>query len=344
MVAPVQINLEHRDVPKQIVADAEAFQKKFLNQLNVNSPTQQIKEGAFKGTNIYNWNREFDGLIVTEVFFNKEKPFSKEIFKSITLIRKNDCVHLGSNWQTSNSSNLPFLVKNYEVNFSQVADRKFDKLSPIKINYLNNLKNESYVDFFNTTLQESLSSKNVTVISNKWRFFCKAENLNNLKMTQNFEYPARPHKIFNIKFTQLESKQKSDSLFVDYSIQLNSGVFGQKLKNLIEKKENEKFDPLFISDNVTKKVQENLTKLDDSNIKILNRFGALVYINKGRAYGLNIGMRLLGPNNEKLHIIQYDPTLENELDAAIAFIRHENSDKPLRNGDVLKLDPSTYPK
>ena len=104
------------------------FQKKFLNQLNVNSPTQQIKEGAFKGTNIYSWNREFDGLIVTEVFFNKEKPFSKEIFKSITLIRKNDCVHLGSNWQTSNSSNLPFLVKNYEVNFSQVADRKFDKL------------------------------------------------------------------------------------------------------------------------------------------------------------------------------------------------------------------------
>lgn len=55
-------------------------------------------------------------------------------------------------------------------------------------------------------------------------------------------------------------------------------------------------------------------------------------------------MRLVGPENARLHIIRYSPEVNEEMDASIAFIRYEDEKRPIKVGDILKIDPTLFPK
>ncbi len=112
----------------------------------------------------------------------------------------------------------------------------------------------------------------------------------------------------------------------------------------VEKNFQGAFNPIDIANNIVKKIIPTLHDLTQQEFKIVRRFGSWVYLNRGRAYGLTIGTRLVGENNSKLHIIRYAPYLEGEIDSAVAFIRHENKDIPLQVGDVLKIDQTVYPR
>ncbi|MES2613978.1 MAG: hypothetical protein V4591_01030 [Bdellovibrionota bacterium] len=325
ILPPVQFIADSQEIPKQIVQKAQAYQKNFLKDLNITTTASTVTQGAYKGAQIFNWDQKYNGILMTSILFQKGQNFNKEWMRTATLLRQEDCIHMGSLWSFDNKK------------ISSFTSRVFNTISPVRMNLQAQFSDKRYSEIFNLELLEEFSKKNVPTISDIGRLYCKAESFNTQKNEQKTEYPAKPHRIVNINVT--ENSQK-----IDYSMQMASGVFGQKSKDINEKKTQEKFDPQKISKNFVEKIFPTLDDVSQEEFKITKRVGSWVYLNKGRAYGLSIGMRLVGAHSSKLHIIRYVPNPEGELDGSIAFIRHEDKEAPLVVGDILKLDNRIYPK
>lgn len=341
LLPPPQFIADNQEIPKQVILQAQNYQKNLLAELNITSKVSQVREGAYAGSQIFNWDQKYNAILITSFIFQKGKSFKKEWMRTATLVKQENCTYLGSVWSFNDKKIIPFPIENSNVSLSSIASRTFKPVSPVKLDLQTHFSDARFENVFNLIFQEELAKKNVPVISDLARYFCKTEKLNNEKFTQNLEYSARPHRV--IEIIMQETGKKGNSYLVSYEYRMNSSVFGEKDKKNIEKKEQEIFNPVQISDNIAQKVVPALHDLSQSEFKIIKRVGSWVYINRGRAYGLLIGMRLTGAG-AGLHIIRYAPELTEEPDASIAFIRYENKQSPLAPGDILKIDQTVYPK
>lgn len=348
ILPPPQIIADNQEIPKQVLLQAQNYQKDLLKELNAIKETSKVTDGAYKGTKIFSWDQKYNGILMTSFIYQQGKAFKKEWMHTATLLRKEDCTHLGSIWNYNDKTIIPFPLQNSSEKISTIAGRSFKQVSPVKVDLEAKFSDKNVANLFNIVLQEEFSKRNVPLISNVGRFLCKADNLKDAKMEQINEYPARPHRIVNIKVT--ENQSKSSITEINYEMQINSAILGQKEKKIFEKKEKISFNPQKISEGIVEKILPSLDDLSRAEFKIIKRVGSWVYLNRGRAFGLTIGMRLVGPHNSTLHIIRYSFGSEFNagsdvgVDNAIAFIRHESKESPLVNGDTLKLDPMVYPK
>ena len=341
ILPPPQIMADSQEVPQSVLLQAKQYQKQLMSQLNISSSVFKVTKGAFVGTEIFNWNEKINGILMTSFVYEKGKGFQKEILKTATLLKQENCQHLGSLWNYTDKNKIPFTINQSLKNISDFPKRVFSNVSPVKINFQLQLQQKRFENFAQLIFVEGFSQKNIPLVSSGGRLYCKAEFDLSMKTQQITETPAKPHRLIELALNEMK-KTKGPSK-VTTRVEFHSGVFGQMKESLSEKNENSEFDLEKISLNLVEKTLPNLDKLNETEFKIVRRFGSWVYLNRGRAFGLKIGMRLKGPNKASLHIIRYAPKLEGELDSSIAFIRHESQESPLKLEDVVKLDPKIYP-
>lgn len=342
ILPPLEFVADNKEIPAQMRQQAQDYQKTLLQQLNVGAEVLKITTGSYVGTTIYQWDQKFTGILTSKFYFSKGASFKQEIARSATLLKQDDCSHLSSIWSIGNKNAFPFPIQNSPSSLQEGLQRTLKNVSPIKIDLTAESLDKRFWKIFQTVLSQQFSSQNIPLLTSEGRFYCKMPNQKNVKLDQVSEYPARPHRL--IELTVTKKSLEKNILKIDSIVQMNSGVFGQKKIETVEKQSNIDFVPESFSQNLVNKVIPQLDDLTQAEFKIIRRFGSWVYLNRGRAFGLNIGMRLVGPGNSKLHVIRYAPYYEGEFDVCVAFIRHESKDVPLAEGQLLKLDQTIYPK
>ena len=352
-VPPTQYIIENKELIPRFEIEAQKYRAELLNSLNVvGKEVVTIKSTGFINTKIYSWSKEYNGILATQFIFPMEKNPKNYFLKMSTLVRQEDCVHLGSVW-TKNNFFIPsnIQIENSTVTMADISNRNFDRKSSVRVD------SEFNTDFsergqliFNGILSETFANKKIPTITTMSRIYCKF-NLATIKEIpipfQSENYPAKPHQIVTLRFLSNDSKSKINSIKISWpkfkiQSEINSGTFGEKNKNLLITETPEIFQPNLISEKIMQQVIPGLADLNEEKFTVLKRYGQWVWLNRGQAYGLTIGTRLKGPGNSQLHIIQYAPEVLKEIDASIAFIRKEKDDQKVKVGDSVTLDKKIY--
>jgi hypothetical protein len=116
------------------------------------------------------------------------------------------------------------------------------------------------------------------------------------------------------------------------------------------KNESQGYSPLHCFDSLLAQIQEKgsgsskklVQSLSENEFEVTFRNGRHVTLSSGRTAGLFVGSRLVGPKGEKLHVIRLLRSAQ-ELDSAIAYVRSENEETPIKPGVKLSLDPRLFP-
>lgn len=335
------VELPAQNLPKTetiVTVETRKAQENYIEsirgELNLGKADFEVSTGNFKGAKAYKWNKNYNAFLLHSFVYKK----SHEILKSSTLIEQKHCINLGSYWDSS----LVFLPK-AKRSLKEITD-SYDlepHTSPIQLHNTILINNsEPWQRVFDVVLPELFSSKRILVDSSLGQLACLWNPQKIFKDNFESQYPSRPHNTFNNLMTL---KIQDKSLLYKGRLSSNAALFGKEEKSIISVKDFKSLDFEAFVDNVYKKFKKNIKDLKNHKFKILKRHGRWIYLDKGAAFGLFIGLRLNGPHNSKLHIIRYDPNYPNEIDVSIAFLRYEDPKNKLKIGDELQIDPTTYP-
>jgi|GEM_PF-628304 len=364
--------------PTQVVPyDAERFseQKKIMDEFRLKAVAlwqgqvkEEIKTGVFRGGRTFDWNFPFDALLQT--FFIYPSTSTQrvgEVARVAALFRKDNCQLLGSAvvWGSEWTKVLPSDTPSDELSkLKETPSRDFSKSkSPVRLN----LDGRA---FWGTTmawiteayLGDKLAAEGLVVHSDLSGLACfrtRAEkitaNPDNSNSTEpeskakdderggDIPHLKRGHRQVRVILEGVKAKEPlrwpaAKGLFSYISLPLNN-----KSKNGIQEAIKEsQFSPSVLSNQISDKLKTLLHDLGDKNIRIAKREGRFVTVERGIAYGLRIGMHLVGPDGAKLHVIRFDNKSGLE-DAAILLIRADSKVKPLAEGSNLQLDSTIYP-
>ncbi len=340
IVPPTQIYADYQEISPSVRSQMLQYQNGLLSQFNLSTPKITVATGGFIGTKIYEWKNSQNVILLTSMAFEKGSGFQKPPISYASLIDRDACVHLGSVWSAPAGLRLPFALDPNSATLPQFLERKLPNISPVHLNVRAELKQPRWESLLKTVTLEMWTQKQIPMVSSVGTFYCEAQWEKSIEMTNPIK-GKKPHRIVDLSVKERSEEQKP--VLLEARLELHSGVFGQTQPPFQQAKNQVSFQMNKVTDDFVNNVTKNLVNLEEREFKILRRYGSWVYLNRGMAFGLKIGMRLVGPNKSTLHIIRYAPKLEGELDAAIAFIRHESKDIPLKEGDVIRLDPRVYP-
>ncbi len=347
ILPPTVMISENPETASATLARAKAYQEQLLQQLGLGKNQEQspVTKGAYRGTRIFIWNKNYNAYLPSYFVFPTGIKQNNEYMATASLVRHTDCMHLGSVWQVKNKALIPIQMENSNSSLTQIADRTFTDKSPVRLDSFYNFRAEYRMqNIFESVIGEKLAANGVQNLTNLSRLACKGIYAKEFLLEKALEYPARAHRDIILKMSVTHLQEKENWPKVTYKAQVNSGVFAEKHEALFAEKSETYFNPQKISELIIEKVLPNLQDLKIDEFKIIRRYRGWVYLNRGRAYGLKIGMRLIGPNHSTFHIIRYSPEVNGEIDSCIAFIRYEDKEKPIVVGDILKMDPTLFPK
>lgn len=339
---PPRIITDTAEVAPQLKAAASDYLKKQLQSLQLSTPTQTIKNGGFRGTEIYSWNFDYEGILQTVFIVDGGKVQTKEFVKLTVLVRRDDCMHLGSSWEFSGTA----LRGNPEVsrptNIADIARRTPSQVSTVRLDSsFIGPRAERFSTLYDAIVAEEYASKATPVNSFASRLACKW-NENGTKLKAPLQtYPARSHRVLVSRLV-LEGapgtwpQAKGNAL-------LHNGVFGEAARPVFEVKQFELFAPTELLKKIVAVSNAVSHDLRQDTFRILKRKGRWVYLDRGRAYGLEIGAHLTGPDGAALHVIQFTGSEADSPDVAVAYIRKEDAARPLKQGDALTFDNTVYP-
>ncbi|APJ03510.1 hypothetical protein AXG55_06155 [Silvanigrella aquatica] len=337
---------ENPEISVEVKNNALAYQNSLLNQLGVNKSQEQfaLTKDAYRGTRVFSWNKPYDAYLPSYFLFPAGQSQLKEFVHTASLVRYQDCLQMGSVWNFTQNV-APFAITNSTESLETIANRKFVDLSPVKINSFYDFRTQDRIsNILDIFLGEKLAQKGILNITNLSRIVCKGNYSVNLKSPTQTSYPARAHRLVNVQMFSELAQKKITWPNVTFKSWLDSGVFAEKNKDFFDEKTPTPFHPEKTADQIVNKLLPELHDLKNEEFKIIRRYRGWVYINRGRAFGLQMGMRLIGPAESRLHIIRLLPEVNGEIDSSIAFIRYEDEKRPLVVGDILKLDPTLFPK
>lgn len=346
ILPPTIMISENPEISSAIKNKAIAYQDSLLMQLGITKAQEQykMKNGAYRGMRVFNWNQSYDAYLSTFFLFNTGKKQSTEYLQAASIIRFKDCLQYGAIWKfTENVS--PFPISDSSVPLSTIVVRTFSNIAPVKINSFFDFRAEERIsNILDLFMGEKLSSKGILNITNLSRIVCKGNYHQQLMNSDNIDFPGKPLNLVQITFKSDLVEKKKDWPMVTVQSQLNSGVFAQKNKDLYIDLKPQVVNPESIANTIINKLIPELHDLTKAEFKVIRRYRGWIYLDKGRAFGLQIGMRLIGPENAKIHVIRYLPQVNGEIDSCIAFIRYEDEKRPIKEGDTLKIDQTTFPK
>jgi len=346
ILPPTFMITENPEIPKEVTARALAYQENLLNQLGITKAQEQVSitKGGFRGTRFFIWNKSYDAYLPTYFLFPIGKLQKKEFMQTASIVRYQDCLQFGSVWNITDKLNN-YSFSNSVVKINAIAERSFSELSPIKMNTMDDFRSDERIShILNIYLGEKLSEKGILNITNLSRIVCKGNFLENLQSPTEVAYPGKPHRLLIIKMKADISQKKNNMPNFVYRAQINSGVFAEKNKDLLVENNPQPFSPDKMSEQIVASILKEIHDLKAEEFKVIRRYRGWVYLNKGRAFQLAIGTRLIGPSDARLHIIRFAPEVNGEIDSSIAFIRYEDDKRPIVVGDILKIDPTLFPK
>ena len=259
-------------------------------------------------TNGYKWDKDF--FVIIQTFMTRTKGNPPEIFS--TIIEKKNCQILG-------------LVRTGSIR--SILDRYPFKLqSPVKVRvqYISRLKEEA-------ALEEYLVNQKYFVLDHKSSFYCNAR----MGDPASHEFPAKPHEEMELKI-----KESGPTLSIESRI-VPAHLFNESLlvKKDIPKNKLQEAYP-----DIKNYLTQFIKNPSETSYKVLKRTNRFVYLEGGPLRGLTIGIRLVGPDKAKLHVVKYAVGFEGYHDVSIALIRHENESRPVKKDDIIEIDPTTFPK
>lgn len=346
LVPPTFILSENPEVSAVVKQRAVAYQNTLLAQLGLvnNQQVTEIKFGAYRGMRVYPWNQPFDAYLATYFLFNVGEKQTGEFLQAAALIRYKDCLQLGAIWKF-NEQIAPFAIPDSVVPLTTFVSRKFTNFSPVKLNTFYDFRAEDRIqNILDLFIGEKLSEKGILNITNLSRIVCKGKYQEQLKSPEMVDFPSKAHRLVQVTLKTAASEKKKAWPVVTIQSQLNSGVFAQKNKDLYRESNPQPVNPEVIAKNIVDKLIPELHDLSKEEFKVIRRYRGWIYLDKGRAFGLQIGMRLIGPEDSRIHIIRFLPQVNGEIDSCIAFIRYEDEKRPIKVGDILKIDQTTFPK
>lgn len=184
------------------------------------------------------------------------------------------------------------------------------------------------------------------------------ENLLHIQRFFNILAPQkRNNRILYIDWQQVAAKSSPDSIQVPISFRLSESVFGQSIqpieKSLVTLALTDQRIKMTFEKNFSERIKEQETSLLRADLpQIAKVYGAWVYLDRGRAFGLKINDRLVVRGTTapiEGHVIGfYGPELRIQsprgyaiAEGAIVFIRKGQSQTKI--AQELELDRKSYP-
>lgn len=342
VVLPPEFVSDNPEISIILKKEALAFQTELSTELQPGKFKQKITKGAYKGAQIYEWGNDFTAIAHSSFIVPPGVPQKKEIMRIASLIRLQDCVHLGSRW-TIVSPLKEVAIENKNGSLKDFSQRSLKQSNTIRFDTkFTGIWGERGRTIFDAVFSETAASEGIPVNSSISRQACKwiSKDVEFGKYVE--EYPARAHRVVVTQILEEKKKQnKTDWPAVTMRTQSNSGIFGEKNIDLANQKEPKPFAPSPYIKELVLKITESLHLMTEEKFKVIKREGKWAYLNRGRAYGLKIGMHLISDKGATLHIIQFS-NLKDEHDVAVALVRSEAKGE-VKEGDLLSLDPTTYP-
>lgn len=339
------------------------------------TPKEDIKSGAFRGGKTYEWSEGFDGLLQTFfVFPSTTTKRTGEVARIAALFKKENCQILGSVvvWGTEWTKSLPDSLGKQELSqLKEASARRFDEVkSPLRLS----LEGRGYWSktiawISDSVLGEMFAKEGLVVHSDLAGLACfkaitektadvadkKDSQMNTssgneqslqkegLKPGSSAPEWRRGHRQIKVIIDGKKPREplrwpSIDGSFSLISLPLNETAKSGQRERIVEAP----FSPAQIGAKVSEKLKPSLHKMNDKEIRISKREGRFVTVERGLAFGLRIGMHLVGPDGAKLHVIRYDNKNSFE-DAAILLIRIDSKSKPLSEGAILQIDQAVYP-
>ncbi len=333
VVPPVQYLADSQEVPPAIKRLGQAYLAQALSALKISNVQETISQGGFKGTQVYPWTHDFDGLLSLSLVFEKGSGFRNQWLYVAKLIDKKSCATLGAAWSLVNIKPLPFSLSSSELTINEIAQRSINSFGkPLEFKSIGYFQNKQYEFIFKAVLLESFAARNIAIKSEEYRLWCQGTYGSVL---DEFSSNTKPDKTLGLKInTQQENDRKKEML--NYQAYLYSSIFGNSVP-LSNYPDIVLFEPEKVVSKIVDQAFPKVSDLKKQKFKVIGREGMFVYLDKGRASGATIGLRLIGPSGTKLHIVKYAPGLNNELDASVAFIRKDTTDS-IKVGDFLSID------
>ncbi|MEY4066590.1 MAG: hypothetical protein RIR26_2798 [Pseudomonadota bacterium] len=325
---------------------------------------EEIKQGGFRGARILEWNRDFDAVVKTYFVFSSASQGRRgEVARIASLFRKDNCQLLGSVtvWGSEWTNSLPPETDKTELTLLKNAPaRSFTpRKSPVRLSTEGQGYWGSAMAWIGESqLGEKLASEGIVVHSDLSGLGCfrevtkpaseqpasqpdKAETA-----TSSAPDPAaskRAHRQLKIVLSGQQGKPPSvwpltQGHFSILSLPFNELAGKQKQETIALAP----FAPTALARTIAPKLLPLLHSLEEKNIVVSQREGRFVTVERGLAFGLRIGMHLVGPDGARLHVIRF-ATQSGLEDAAILLIRTESKTTPLAAGAQLQLDPAVYP-
>ena len=340
--------------------------------------SEEIKNGTFRGGRLYEWNEPFDALLQTYFIFpSTSRERVGEVARIAAVFKKENCQLLGSVivWGSEWIQSLPSgLGKQNIETLKEAPQRRFDELrSPVRLT----LEGRG---FWATTLAwiseaflgEKFAREGLVVHSDLSGVACgrllseKKSFLESKNMIESVasQGPGVGSSSEQKSKTTLDSRldwkkgHRQVKVILDgqvpraplrwpvtqgkltiTSLPLNETQKGVQQEPLPQAP----FLPSEMSDKIHQRLIPFLHKMNQKEIRIVKRDGRFVTVERGLAYGLRIGMHLVGPDGAKLHVIRFDNENGHE-DAAILLIRQDSKIKPLAEGAMLQIDQTIFPE
>jgi hypothetical protein len=360
---PVQVvpfdaerGVEHRKAMEDFRAQVLA-----LWQTN---PKEEITQGGFRGSRIMEWNGSFDAVVKTYFVFPMPAQGRRgEVARIASLFRKDSCQMLGSVtvWGSEWTNSLPANIE--KMDWTRLKDAPARTFSPRKSPVRISSDGQGYWGsamawIGESHLSEKLASEGVIVHSDLSGIGCFRESAQPIQGKRSDEQektetsssaavpPAnakRAHRQLKVVLSGAAGKPPSvwptvQGYFSILSLPFNEPSLKQKKESISPAP----FAPPSLAQTMASQIVPLLHSLDEKNILISKRDGKFVTVERGLAYGLRIGMHLVGPDGARLHVIRF-ATRSGLEDAAILLIRKDSNATPLAAGAQLQLDPAVYP-
>jgi hypothetical protein len=318
-------------------------QKKNLQVQKQNFST--LAKGGFRGTEIAEWGGKFNAIVYTAFVYPASKKQSAEWLRLSALVRQADCVLMGASWEWQGElpKGFPAELKKGGVTFAEARERTFEKWNPYRFEPGFSgafAKRGEYL--LGIIAGETIAAAGIPALSGIGRAWCDAVFSPEFGPSTAALYPARAHRVLK---GQWEFRPRDLGLAWPEgrgAIWISSGTFGERKNTVYEQKDFAVFTPAKMAQEIVKKLIPETHKITEQSFSIIKREGRWVYLNRGRAFGLEIGMHLVA-RGAKLHVIQFAPE-EKEHDVAIALVRNEDAAAPLKAGDTVTMDLTQFPK
>lgn len=339
---PPVVLSDNVETKAQLSKTAQKYLLEKLQTLGVKEQQFEETRGSFLGTRVFAWDNNFSAHLQVTFVTQIGSDTKREFLRIVSLVRREDCIHLGSTWETIEPlpKQAPQSLKSKIVALKEVTSRKFGPSSTLRLDseFLG-AAGSSFAAVFDASVSERLAAEGVAVNTWNTQLACKWQPLGIKLVESKFDYPARPHRILR---TKLILNGENWPQFVGNST-FHNGVFGEAAKVAFKIEKPQMFEPNILADNllpIAKQMTHNLTQ---ENFRVLKREGRWVYLDRGRAYGLEIGAHLVGPSGSELHVIQYAKSADENPDLAVAFVRKESAESPVKAGDSIQFDLRSFP-